>query len=152
MTLTSFHINVVGIEMTLSLVENIELIKRKISTFTGANVTLGMPDGSEPGLYLFPYSYLIDHTFRNNPMVGTAPQTTQPYLVKCLLIPGSFADYVALNKGLDFIYTNPLLETNKELVKVVIEDISTELLTSLFISVGATYRLSIAFEMHCSVR
>lgn len=135
--------------MTLSLVENIEQIKRKISTFTGTNVALGMPDGSEPGLYLFPYSYLIDQlALRDNPMVETTP----PYLVKCLLIPGSFVDYVALNKALDFLWANPFLESNKELVKIMLEDISTELLTSLFISAGATYRLSIAFELHCSAR
>lgn len=135
--------------MTLLLVEHIEVIKRKISTFTGTEVALGMPDGSEPGLYLFPYSYLVDQlTFSENPMVETTP----PYLVKCLLIPGSFVDYVALNKALDFLWANPALESDKGLVRVELEDISTEVLTSLFLSAGATYRLSIAFEMHCSAR
>ena len=139
--------------MIFSLVEPIELIKRKISTFTGANVTLGMPDVSEPGLFLFPYNFLIDKSgIRNSPIEETEPQTAPPYLVKCLLIAGSFVEYAALEKGLNFIYANPHLKTNQGFVRVVLEDISSEELTSLFISAGATYSLSIAFEMCCSVR
>lgn len=139
--------------MIFSLVEPIELIRRKFSTFTGVNVTLGMPDVSEPGLFLFPYNFLIDKSgIRNSPGEETELQTAPPYLVKCLLVAGSAVDYLALEKGLNFIYANPVLESKQGFVRVVLEDISSEELTSLFISAGATYSLSIAFEMRCSVR
>ena len=77
-------------------------------------------------------------------------QITPSYVVKCLLIPSSSIDFVALDKGFNYISANPVLESNGGTVRVVFEDISTEELTSLFISAGATYRLSIPFEIRCS--
>ena len=134
--------------MILSLAELIETSKNKIATFTGVDVTLGMPDDSEPGLYLFPYNYLAEPLIRNIPTGEIESQTTPSYHVKCLLIPAQPIDYAALNKGFNYISTNPVLESSGGTVRVIPENISTEELTSLFISAGAPHRLSVAFNMH----
>lgn len=137
--------------MTISITESIEEVRNIIATFTGAKVTLGMPDNSEPGLYLFPYNFFIDTHTRNTPTREgeREPQINQAYYVKCLLIPDPGSDYAALGKGFDCLVTNPVLGSNNETIRVIIENIPTEELTSLFISAGATYRLSIPFVLHC---
>ena len=131
--------------MTLSITESIEVTRNKIATFTDVKVTLGMPDDSEPGLYLFPYYFSID--IRNTPTRERESQTNQAYYVKCLLIPNPSSDYTELSKGFNCLATNPILGSNEETIKVVIDFISTEELTRLFISAGVTYRLSIPFEL-----
>lgn len=136
--------------MTLSITESIEIIRNKIATFTGVNVTPGMPDDSEPGLYIFPYNFSIDTHIRNVPARERESQANQAYYVKCLLIHSPSGDYGALSKGFNCLATNPVLGSNEETIKVNIGNVSTEELASLFISAGATYRLSIPFELHCT--
>ncbi len=133
--------------MILSLAELTKTTKNKIATFTGVNVTLGMPDDAEPGLFLFPYNLLVDPLIRDIPTREIESQTTTSYHVKCLLIPGQPIDYAALNKGFNYISNNPDLEFSGGTVRVTEENISTEELTSLFISAGVPHRLSIAFNM-----
>jgi len=134
--------------MILSLAENIETIKNEIAAFTGVNVKHGMPDDSEPGLYLFPYNFSVDPQFRNITTRDIKSQTTTSYHVRFLLIPGRSIDYVALNKGLNYISVNPVLETKRGAVRFILENVPTEELTSVFISAGVTYRLSVPFKMH----
>jgi len=135
--------------MTLSITESIEVTRNKIATFTGVNVTLGMPEDSGPGLFLFPYNFSIDTHIRNTPARERESQTNQAYYVKCLLIPNPSSEYAALSKGFNCLATNPVLGSNEETIRVSIGNISTEELTGIFISAGAAYRLSIPFELHC---
>jgi hypothetical protein len=134
--------------MILSLAEIIESIDNEIAAFTGVDVTPGMPDDSEPGLYLFPYNFLAEQPVRNIPARETNSQTTPPYHVKCLLVPAQPVDYSALNKAYNYICTNPVLEFSGGTFRVIPENISTQELTSLFFSAGIPHRLSLAFYMH----
>jgi len=134
--------------MILSLAEHIETIRNKITTSTGVNVIHGMPDGSAPGLYLFPYNFSVDPHIHNKPIRGIKPQTMASYNVKLLLIPSPSIDYEILNKGLDCINDNPILESKSGTANVALENVSTEELTSVFISAGIPYRLSLPFKMH----
>ena len=133
--------------MKLLLAELIETYRNKIETFTGVNVTLGMPDDSEPGLYFFPYNFLVDPHMRNTPTRGMESQTSPSFFVKCLLISSPSIDYVILNKGFNYLSTSPAFEFNNGKTRVVLESVSTEELTSIFISAGSKYRLSIPFTM-----
>lgn len=135
--------------MILSLTELIETTRIKIAAFTGVNVTLGVPDDSEPGLYIFPYNFLLDLHAHIPPTRELESQTIPPYHVKCLLIPSPSINYPALDKGINYISANPVLESNGGTARVILENISTEELTSLFISAGVNHRLSIPFKMHC---
>ncbi len=141
--------------MILSIAESIETTRQEIATFTGVNVTLGMPDNPEQGLYLFPYLFSLDTSSRslptNLPSRDEVSSIDQPYYVKCLLIPNSPIDYTALSKGYDFINSNPLLETNKGIFKFVFDNIATEELTRLFMSTGVTYRLTIPFIIYTPI-
>ena len=133
--------------MNLLLAELIETYKNKIAAFTGENVVLGMPDDSEPGLYFLPYHFSLSPYMRNTMTPEMAAQTFSSFVVKCLLIPSPQIDYVILNKGFDYINSNPFFNLSNGSAKVTIDSVSTEELTSLFISAGSTYRLSVPFHM-----
>lgn len=134
--------------MISPLAEHLETIRNKITSSTGVNVTHGIPDDSLPGLYLFPYNFSVDPNIHNKPMRGIKPQTIAAYNVKLLLIPSPSIDYEILNRGLDCINDNPVLKSKNGTVNVVLENVSTEELTSVFISAGISYRLSLALKMH----
>ena len=136
--------------MNLLLAELIETYRTNIETFTGVNVTLGMPDDSEPGLYFFPYNFLIDPHMRNAPTRRVESQTSPSFFVKCLLTCSPSFDYVTLNKGFNYLSTSPGFEFNNGKTRAVLESISTEELSSIFISAGSRYRLSIPFTMKYS--
>ena len=136
--------------MNLLLAELIETYRTNIETFTGVNVTLGMPDDSEPGLFLFPYNFLLDPHMRNAPTRRMESQPSPPFFLKCLLVSSPSVDYVILNKGLNYLSTSPGFEFNNGKTRAVQESISTQELTSIFISAGSRYRLSIPFTMKYS--
>jgi hypothetical protein len=136
--------------MTLSFAEHIETTRNKIAKATSLNVKIGMPDDLHPGLYLFPYQFSVDPQLpvRNLSTRQIESQINAAYYVKCLLIPNPSNDYASLNAGLNYICSNPVLQSSTGRVSVIPENVSTEELTSLFISAGVTYRLSIPFQMH----
>jgi len=133
--------------MNLLLAELIETYRNKIAVSTGEKVMPGMPDDSEPGLYFFPYNFSLDSHIRNTATAEMEARTSLSFVVKCLLIPSPQIDYVILNKGFEYIHSNPVFNFNNGRTRVVIESVSTEELTSLFISAGSTYRLSVPFTM-----
>ena len=137
--------------MTISITESIEVIRSNIATFTGVKVILGMPDGPDPSLYLFPYKFSLNTEVKLPPSfrVERGSQTNQAYNVRFLLIPNSSSDYATLSKGIDFLSANPILKSNEETIQVILENIPTDVLTRLFLSTGITYRLSIPFEICC---
>lgn len=138
--------------MILSIPEGIEAVRNNIATLTNLNIKLGMPEDSDPGLYLFPYTFQEFPIVRDlkAPTIETEPQQHQAYNIKCLLVPNPSNDYTSLFKVHNSLNTNPLLVINETSLKIVVDNISTEDITRLFVSAGITYRLSIPIEISSS--
>ena len=131
--------------MAASINHTLEIIKAQIAEHTELNVTLGIHDDSDPGLYIFPYKFDENKLLRNFPDNSIDLNPERGYILYCLLIPGEANNYKALDKGLKFFVESPFIKSDGRDIRIELSIISMEELTSIFNSTGVRLRLAIPF-------
>lgn len=133
--------------MTPSIAHLLEAARAGITSFTGMNVTLGLPDDSASGLYIFAYKFAEDPVHRNINPEATQAVADRPICLYCLLMASPWNDYATLDMGLRCMTEQPLLKSNRGTVRIKIVDISTQDLSLIFKITHTTYRLAIPFQL-----
>ncbi len=137
--------------MNLSLSDVLELTKTEITSVLGEEVTLGMPDSSGSGLFLFPYQLLFDPVFVNDRHKMDENVTSQRYILKCLMVPGSSQNYEILSKAFDSLVSIQSSKLAEQITLMALSNVTTEDLCRIFSSAGVSFRLSIPFELRWAV-
>lgn len=131
--------------MTSSIAHLLEATRTDMATYTGGQVRLGVPDGSEPGLYIFAHRFTQDFAARNLESVGMQGTVTRPICVYCLLMASPGNNYPALDEELRYLMEQPVFASDNDPVRITIEDMSARDLSRIFSGTHTTYRLAIPF-------
>jgi hypothetical protein len=132
--------------MTTSLSDVLEALRAALAAFTDAEVTLGAPVDSDPGLYLLAYNFVEDANVRN-----AAASRGQGYVLHCLLLPQPANDYALLDEGRRCLRERPVWALGESHIRVAPSSLPTEALSRIFDSAGVRLRLAIPFELRWSV-
>jgi len=134
--------------MSAMLAEFLEAARESLASVSGAEVHLGAPDGSAPGLYLFPYKVAEDHVKRATARFPADPATAATGLViSCLLMSDPPGDFQATGAALDGLMNHPLIDAGSHRITVSPDDLAVGELTAIFSSAGVSLRLAVALTL-----
>ena len=133
--------------MTISISDVLDATLNHVASYTYADVTLGTPVETEPGLYIFTYQFMEDAQQRVAP--GRGANTKQPngYRLSCLLMANPAYDYTALDEGLKCLTERPVLSVHDSKITATLSTLSIEQLSQIFTSAAISLRLAIPFEL-----
>ncbi len=133
--------------MATALADVLEIVRAKLATSTGADVGLGAPVDSQPGLFIFPYNFREDGTIRRSRPERADAQTDLNWVVSCLLVPSPPDAFATIGHGLKGLTEQPVTVLGEGKISVSLSQLSVEALAQVFISAGIALRLAIPFEL-----
>ncbi len=133
--------------MQPSIESVLESIRAQVASCVEVEVFLGMPDDTNPGVYIVPIRYIETTAFRNFPSSRSDERSAPGYEIACMMVACPANDYAAIGSGIKCLQDHPVLETGNETIQFSISALSLEELTQLFVSMGISLRLSAIFDV-----
>ena len=133
--------------MAASINNLLETARAGMAAFTNTDVSVGLPDDSEPGLFIFAYRFAEDPVLRNLEARDPQGSVDRTICLDCLLMASPPGDYERLDEGLRCLTEQPLLNSNPGAIRVTIEDIDARDLSRIFANLQTSYRVVIPFQL-----
>lgn len=133
--------------MNPSIADVLEAIRSQMASSLSLDVSLGVPESSSPGLYLYPFHFQETPSARNSPIRSATTSQTREMAIRCLLVGNPPDNLEVLGLGLDYLYEHAVLELKNETIRITISNMQPEELAKIFLASEMVYRLVVAFDV-----
>jgi len=133
--------------MQPSIVSVLDSIHAEVDSRIEAEVFLGAPDDTSPGVYIVPIQYIESHTHHIVSSNRSDDRSAPGYTITCMMVACPANNYAAIDSGIKYLHDHPVLEAGNETIRLTPSFPSLDELTQIFVSAGISLRLSVMFEV-----